>query len=83
METEYLRKEEIFLELEYELITEYIKARKGKFTQEELAKKSNIVRQTINRIENGATSPQLLTMLKLLKPLGLTLKIVPIKESEE
>lgn len=83
MEKEFILKEEFYLELEYELITEYIKARKGKYTQEELASQTNIARQTINRIENSVTSPQLLTMLKLLKPLGLTLKIVPIKESEE
>lgn len=80
---ELVAKEQLLMDLEYELIKNFIRIRKGNMTQEELAEETKVVRQTINRIEKGLTSPQLSTMLKLLIPLGFTLKIVPIKEREE
>lgn len=79
----FIAKEQLLMELEYQLIKEFVTIRKKSITQQELAERSKIVRQTINRIENCLTSPQLSTMIKLLNPLGLTLKIVPIEEKEE
>jgi DNA-binding phage protein len=32
-------------------------------------------------MERGATNPQVNTLLKVLRPLGLTLKIVPVSEA--
>lgn len=74
-----MKKEKMYMDLEYELICEYIKIRKdSKMTQQELAESTNIIRTTVARIESGTNSPHLKTMLELLEPLGYTLKIVPI-----
>ena len=63
------------------VVTDYVRLRKtGHITQQELADQSKVIRQTISRIENFVTSPQLDTMLKLLESMGYTLKIVPIKD---
>lgn len=80
-EQELIAKEKLLMELEDSLIEEFITIRKGKnITQSELAESSRVIRQTVNRIENCLTSPQLGTMLKLLESLGYTLKIVPLKK---
>lgn len=77
----YAEKEKILSDLEYEIVTDYVRLRKtGHITQQELADQSKVIRQTISRIENFVTSPQLDTMLKLLESMGYTLKIVPIKD---
>lgn len=78
----FIVKEQMLMELEHQLIKDFVMIRKGKMTQQELAEKSEIVRQTINRIENSLTDPQLFTMIKLLVPLGFTLKIVPLEEED-
>ena len=48
-------------------------------TQRELSQKSGVIQPTIARIEKMKTSPQTSTLIKLLYPLGYTLKVVPIK----
>lgn len=74
-------KEKLLIDLEYQLIEDFIRVRKSqKFTQEKLAQSSKVIRQTINRIEKLTTSPGINTMIKLLEPLGYTLRIVPINE---
>lgn len=79
-----MKKEKMYMDLEYELICEYIKIRKdSKMTQQELAESTNIIRTTVARIESGANSPYLKTMLELLEPLGYTLKIVPIDKDND
>lgn len=50
-----------------------------KITQKQLGELSGIKQPMIARIENGDTMPRVDTLLKLLEPMGLTLKIVPIK----
>ena len=78
---EYIKREKIIMDMEYTIITNYIKKRKeAKISQEQLAKETNVIRTTIARIENNMNSPQLKTMLELLEPLGYTLEIVPIKK---
>lgn len=80
----FVEKEKLIMDLEYELIKEFITIRKNKgVTQQELSEESRVIRQTINRIENCLTSPQIKTMIKILNPLGFTLKIVPIEIEEE
>ena len=37
----------------------------------------------MNRVERSLTSPKLQTILRLLEPLGYTLKIVPLDEIKE
>lgn len=78
---EFIAKENLLADLEYNLISDFISKRKNaNLTQEELASKSNSIRATINRIENSLTSPTIGTTLKILEPLGFTLKIVPLKK---
>ena len=78
---EYIKREKIIMDMEYTIITNYIKKRKeAKISQEQLAKETNVIRTTIARIENNMNSPQLKIMLGLLEPLGYTLEIVPIKK---
>lgn len=50
-----------------------------KITQKQLKELSGIKQPMIARIENVDTMPRVDTLLKLLEPMGLTLKIVPIK----
>ena len=57
-----------------------IEARREKgITQKELEKLSGVKQPHIARIESEDTSPQINTVIKLLAPLGKTLKIVPIE----
>ncbi len=78
---EYIKREKKILDMEYSIITNYIKLRKdAHISQEQLAKETNVIRTTIARIENNMNSPQLKTMLELLQPLGYTLEIVKIKK---
>ena len=78
---EYIKREKKIMDMEYSIITNYIKLRKNaRISQEQLANETNVIRTTIARIENNMNSPQLKTMLELLEPLGYTLEIVPIKK---
>ena len=84
METKkYIDREKKIMEMEYSLITSFIKLRKeANISQEQLANATNVIRTTIARIENNMNSPQLKTMLELLEPVGFTLEIVPIKKNK-
>ena len=62
------------------LIGELIKARQEKgISQKKLEELSGVKQPVIARMERGATSPQLDTILKVLAPLGKTLAIVPLE----
>lgn len=62
------------------LIGEIIKARKEKgLSQRELGKISGVKQPVIARMENGTTSPNLSTVLKVLASLGKTLYIGDLK----
>lgn len=68
-------------DLRVALIGEIIKARQEKgISQKKLEELSGVKQPVIARMERGASSPQLDTILKLLAPLGKTLTIVPINE---
>lgn len=65
------------------LIGELTKARKEQgLTQRELEALSGVKQPIIARMENGTTTPNLNTLLKVLAPLGKTLAIVPIETSK-
>ena len=73
-------KEERLLNLEYQLIQDFIKLRKEyNLSQQEMANEANIIRETIAKIENHLVSPQINTLIKILEPLGYTIKIEKIK----
>lgn len=61
------------------LIGELIKARQEKgISQKKLEELSGVKQPIIARMEQGKTSPQIDTILKVLAPLGKTLAIVPL-----
>ena len=67
-------------EIRVALIGELIKARQEKgISQKKLEELSGVKQPVIARMERGATSPQLDTILKVLAPLGKTLAIVPLE----
>ncbi len=78
-----MEKEKILLDLEYEFICEFIRLRKQMgLTQKSLAELSGVVREKIAKIENRLNSPQLNSLIKILEPIGYTVKIVPITKGE-
>ncbi len=80
-ELKFTPEEEAEMKLEIELIEATIEARKkAKITQRELSEKTNITQPSIAKIESLSRSPQVSTLIKLLYPLGYTIKVVPIKE---
>ena len=69
-------------EMEWKLIQDFIKVRKNhKLTQQQMADNSELIREQIAKIENYLVHPQVNTLIKALKPLGYTLKIVTIDEN--
>jgi ribosome-binding protein aMBF1 (putative translation factor) len=64
-----------------DLIKNLMKARKEqKISQEELAETTGMKQPAIARIEAMKVAPQVDTLLKLLYPLGYTLRVVPIQK---
>ena len=77
-------KEEKLKDLEYQFVEDFIKLRKDNhLTQEAMANQSGVIRLTITRIENLITSPQVNTLIKILEPLGYTVKIEPIDKKKK
>lgn len=75
--------EECIIELEKELIRTLVDIReKQGLSQAELAIKCNVKQPSIARMEKATHSPQVDSLLRVLVPLGYTLKIVPIKKNE-
>ena len=68
------------IRMEMEIIQATIEARKNKkMSQEELSKRSGLKQSAIARVESGAHSSSINTLIRILYPLGYTLKVVPIK----
>ncbi len=81
-ELKFTPEEEAEIELEKQIIEATITARKeAKLTQKELSEKSGIIQPSIAKIETRVRSPQVTTLIRLLYPMGYTLKVVPIKTS--
>lgn len=81
----FLTKEEIEeSNLRVAIMEEIIDARKEKgISQKRLEELSGVKQPVIARMERGATSPQLDTVLKLLAPLGKTLAVVPMQAKRQ
>lgn len=76
-----MEKEKVLQNLEYEFICDFIKVRKeNHLTQQALADMAGVVREKIAKIETNLNSPQLNSLIKVLEPIGYTVKIMPIKE---
>lgn len=75
--------EEETIKIEEDIIRATIEARKNKkLTQEELSKISGIKQPSIARLEKHTNSSQIYTLLKLLYPMGYTLKVVPLEKQK-
>jgi len=67
--------------LRVEIMIELTKARnENGISQRKLEELSGVSQPVIARMESGVTSPQLDTVLKLLAPLGKTLKVIPLEK---
>lgn len=76
--------QEAEIQLEMDIIQATIEARKkSKLTQRELSKKSGVKQPVIARIEKYVNSPQTSTLIKLLYPMGYTLRVVPLDNVKE
>lgn len=76
-----MTKEKIVQDLQYEFICKFVKLRKDLgLTQASLAELSGVLREQIAKIENNLNSPQLNSLIKILKPIGYTVRIVKIDE---
>lgn len=68
------------IRMEMEIIQATVEARKNKkMSQEELSKRSGLKQSAIARVESGVHSSSINTLIRILYPLGYTLKVVPIK----
>ena len=78
-----MKEEEKIIDLEYNLICDFIKLR-GELglTQQQMANESGVVREMIAVIENRVKHPQINTLIKILAPFGYTLSITKIKEED-
>ncbi len=75
--------QEAEIQLEMDIIEATINARKSnKLTQRELSKKTGIQQPVIARIEKCVNSPHTSTLIKLLYPMGYTLRVVPLDETK-
>ena len=70
-------------ELNEIFIKEFIQLRKeNNLTQKLFSKYSNVPREKIARIESGYSSPSILSLLKILAPIGYTIKIEKVKKKQ-
>lgn len=73
--------QEAEIQLEEDIIEATIEARKkNQLTQRELSKISGVKQPVIARIEKYANSPQTSTLIKLLYPMGYTIRVVPLDD---
>lgn len=71
------------IKIEMEIIQATINARKNnKLSQEELSKKAGLKQSALARVEKGLHSPSINTLIKILTPLGYTLKVVQINNNK-
>lgn len=78
------KKEKILSDLEYSLIMDFINLRKeNHLTQQDMADASKTIRETIAKIENHIVSPQINTLIKILEPLGYTIRIVKMENKDK
>ena len=83
-ELNFTPEEEAEMKLEMELIEATIEARKkANLTQRDLSEKSGVIQPSIAKIESFARSPQATTLIKLLYPMGYTIRVVPLNEEYE
>ena len=76
-----MKDEKRLVELEYNLICDFIKLRNELgLSQQKMADECGVVREMVAVIENRKKHPQINTLIKILEPFGYTLSITKIKE---
>lgn len=71
------------IDLKVKIVGEILEARKKSgLTQTDLEELTGIKQTFIARFENNRMDPQLTTVLKILRPLGLTLDVVPLNSKQ-
>ena len=69
------------IQLEMDIIEATIEARKkNNLTQRQLSDISGVKQPAIARIERYVNSPQTSTLIRLLYPMGYTIKVVPLEK---
>ena len=71
------------IDLEYNLICDFIKLR-GELglTQQQMADEAGVIRELIAILETRKKTPQITTLIKLLKPFGYTIGIKKIDRND-
>ena len=81
---DFTPEQEAEIQLEEDLIEATIEARKkSNLSQRELSKKTGIKQPAIARIESRSRSPQASTLIKLLYPMGYTIRVIPLKKDKK
>ena len=71
------------INLKNKIISEIVEARQSQdVTQQYLEELSGVRQPVIARLEGNTSDPRLTTILKILRPLGKTLAIVPLEEAQ-
>jgi len=75
--------QEAEIQLEMDIINATIEARKkNKLTQTELAEKTGLKQSVIARFEKNKNSPRIDTTIKMLLPMGYTLRVMPVDKDK-
>lgn len=76
---QYVNEEKLFQDFIYDFV---ILRHELGLTQQEMAKKSNVLRDKIAKIEAGIYPPNIKSLFKILGPLGYTIKIKKVDNKE-
>ena len=83
LKKEILEQDKETMELEYELICDFIKLRHELgLTQQQMADEAGVIRELIAILETRKKTPQITTLIKLLKPFGYTIGIKKIEKDD-
>ena len=75
--------ERLSCRLDVQIMCALVDAREERnISLQDLASMSGVNRSTISKIAMGAANPSVWTLIRMLRPLGLTLDVVPIPEGE-
>jgi len=81
LKKEILELDKETMDLEFRLICDFIKLRHELgLTQQQMAEESGTLREIIAVLETRKKTPQITTLIKLLKPFGYTIGIKKIEE---
>ena len=80
LKKEILKQDKETMDLEYQLICDFIKLRHELgLTQQQMADEVGVVRELIAILETRKKTPQITTLIRLLRPFGYTISITKIK----